>query len=255
MVSHPLDNPIWFSLTTEQYSFARGGPFSVRAEDGRSTPDLPEPVEGTHPSTSGQLALRYEAEVAPFIAIERSIPAVEARARELVSPGEVVYFVGVRPDSWNGWSLLNEGSVWQMLWEPISLPPRSDDGAIELTADDAEAMVDLTTLAFPGFFRRRTHELGRYLGIKRAGQLIAMAGERMRATGLQEISAVCTHPEHTGRGYAAKLSTHLIQTIREQGRQPFLHVGSANSRAQSLYARLGFVKRAELGLWHVRRNA
>ena len=116
------------------------------------------------------------------------------------------------------------------------------------------AMVELTTLAFPGFFRQRTNELGHYVGIKDGAALVSMAGERMRATGFQEISGVCTHPQYVGRGFSAKLNAYMIDYIQARGIHPFLHVSSGNARAQSLYRHLGFVERAELPLWHLRRR-
>jgi predicted GNAT family acetyltransferase len=96
--------------------------------------------------------------------------------------------------------------------------------------------------------------LGHYCGIREGGRLVSMAGERMRATGYQEISGVCTHPDYVGRGYSAKLNACMIDSISARGVQPFLHVSDNNERAKALYRRLGFVARRELGLWHVRRR-
>jgi predicted GNAT family acetyltransferase len=95
-------------------------------------------------------------------------------------------------------------------------------------------MVDLTTLAFPGFFRARTCEMGNYYGIREGGQLIAMAGERMALPGSREISGVCTHPAHRGKGYAAELVVHLMREHADAGLQSFLHVSSANTPAINL---------------------
>ena len=70
-----------------------------------------------------------------------------------------------------------------------------------------------------------------------------MAGERLCLPGYTEISAVCTHPDHLGRGYATALIKMLIQRIRSRGERPFLHVRPENTRAVDLYERLGFQKR------------
>jgi ribosomal protein S18 acetylase RimI-like enzyme len=225
MSAHPMDNPIWHSLTTEQRSFALG------------TDD----------------AVRYPGDVAPFIGIARDGERARTDALDLVDVGESVYFVGVAPRDLTGWEILSESRILQMMWDAATPLPRDRSDIVELTADDAPAMVELTTLAFPGFFRRRTHALGRYCGIKHGNLLVSMAGERMRATGFQEISGVCTHPQYVGRGYSAKLNACMIESICQRGVHPFLHVSSNNSRAQALYRRLGFVARVELPLWYVRR--
>jgi GNAT superfamily N-acetyltransferase len=93
-----------------------------------------------------------------------------------------------------------------------------------MTPDDAPAMVALTDLAFPGFFRARTHEMGAYYGIRIGNELIAMAGERLAVPGFREISAVVTHPAHTGHGYATLLVNRLLQDHAAAGLQSFLHV-------------------------------
>jgi ribosomal protein S18 acetylase RimI-like enzyme len=225
MRAHPMDNPIWSSLTTEQCAFAIGD----------------------------ERARRYAASIAPFVGIPEDNDDSRVAAANLVAPGECVYFVGLGPSDLTGWDLLSDSYILQMMWDFATELPRDRTGIVELSAADAPAMVELTTLAFPGFFRERTVELGRYCGIKNGHQLLSMAGERMRATGFQEISGVCTHPDYIGRGYSAKLNACMIESICARGVQPFLHVSSNNTRAQSLYRRLGFQTRAELRLWHVRR--
>jgi predicted GNAT family acetyltransferase len=104
-------------------------------------------------------------------------------------------------------------------------------------------MIELTALTKPGPFSTRTHELGTYLGIRDAGKLVAMAGERLKVPGFTEVSAVCTHPEHTGHGYARILMSEVMRRIRSRGEAPFLHVREDNVRAIALYERLGFAVR------------
>ena len=101
-------------------------------------------------------------------------------------------------------------------------------------------MVALATLTKPGPFGRRTHELGTYLGIRCDGKLVAMAGERLKVPGYTEVSAVCTHPDHLGKGYARALMTEIMRGIRDVGDIPMLHVRADNARAIELYERLGF---------------
>ena len=126
-------------------------------------------------------------------------------------------------------------------------------GFVELGTPDSPEMIELTALTKPGPFGTRTHELGTYLGIRKDGKLVAMAGERLKVPGHTEVSAVCTHPEHTGKGYAAALMTEVMRRIRERGETPFLHVRQDNTRAIGVYKRLGFRER-KLGHFAVLRK-
>lgn len=124
-----------------------------------------------------------------------------------------------------------------------------------LSAADAPEMVALTDLAFPGFFRARTHEMGSYCGVRDNGQLVAMAGERLALDGYTEISGVCTHPAHRGKGFAQNLLRHLALAHRRQGVVSWLHGGTVNRRAIELYQRLGFEVAREVTLYQVARAA
>ena len=95
-------------------------------------------------------------------------------------------------------------------------------------------------------FGKRTHELGYYVGIRDKGKLVAMAGERLKVPGYTEVSAVCTHPDHVGKGYARVLTNEVMRRIRDRGEKPFLHVRTANTRAVQIYEKLGFRSRVEL---------
>jgi predicted GNAT family acetyltransferase len=95
---------------------------------------------------------------------------------------------------------------------------------VELNTTLSPEMIELTALTKPGPFDKRTHELGTYLGIFREKKLVAMAGERLKVPGYTEVSAVCTHPQHTGHGYARVLMCEVMRRIRERGETPFLHV-------------------------------
>jgi predicted GNAT family acetyltransferase len=124
---------------------------------------------------------------------------------------------------------------------------------IELGSDDIPEMLALTELTKPGPFGTRTRELGTYLGIRQSGNLVAMTGERLAVPGYTEVSAVCTHPDHNGHGYAAALMKAVIKGIRDRGEIPFLHSRADNDRAVRLYERLGFKTRVELHLAVVRK--
>jgi predicted GNAT family acetyltransferase len=114
---------------------------------------------------------------------------------------------------------------------------------IELGSSESPEMLDLTALTKPGPFGTRTHELGAYIGIRDSGKLVAMAGERLKVPGFTEISAVCTHPEHTGKNYARRLMSEVMDRIRARGETPFLHVRQDNTRAIAVYELLGFQAR------------
>jgi predicted GNAT family acetyltransferase len=132
-----------------------------------------------------------------------------------------------------------------ILENEINSPNRADSKAdiVELGLPDSPEMIELTSLTKPGPFGPRTHELGTYLGIRREGKLVAMAGERLKVPGYTEVSAVCTHPDHTGKGYARILMTEIMERIRDRGETPFLHSRADNTRAINLYKLLGFRER------------
>lgn len=124
----------------------------------------------------------------------------------------------------------------------IGTPAETSAGTAEvvtLGADDVPAMMELTKLTKPGPFTRRTHELGTFLGIRIDGQLVAMAGERMKPANYTEITAVCVHPGCRGRGYAQALLGAISRQISARGEIPFLHVFSDNDSAIALYRRQG----------------
>lgn len=125
----------------------------------------------------------------------------------------------------------------------VSLRAAADPEALVLTADDVPDMLDLVARTRPGPFRPRTVELGTYLGIRRGGALIAMAGERLHPPGWTEISAVCTEPAHRGQGLATRLIRAVAAGIRARGETPFLHTAASNTTAIRLYESIGFHRR------------
>lgn len=123
-----------------------------------------------------------------------------------------------------------------------------------LSCADAAEMVELTTVAFPGYFRIRTCEMGSYYGVRDGGRLVSMAGERFAFDRYVEISGVCTHPEYTGKGYAAALIIRLLLDHRRDGWLSCLHLSANNKRAKELYERLGFAVNREVNFHRVVRN-
>ena len=201
---------------------------------------------------STALACRYPADLAPFGATLDYGPEAMRQLFSLLSPGETIYLMGDTPAKVPG---LIPGEVFPCLQMVANDVPSGEPEVlpVPLTAADAPEMVELTTVAFPGFFKARTCEMGVYYGIREGGRLIAMAGERMALPGRREISGVCTHPEYRGKGYAAHLIAHLMKEHAGAGLQSFLHVRSTNAPAISIYKRLGFVVRREVILYPVSR--
>jgi ribosomal protein S18 acetylase RimI-like enzyme len=139
-----------------------------------------------------------------------------------------------------GWRIDREARMLKMIWDNPA--PESDPAAdaIPLRPEHASQAVELATLTNPGPFGIRTPELGEYFGYFDGGRLIAMAGERMCAGDLQEISGICTHPDFQGRGLAKKLTLKLVFRQMQRGKTPFLHVLSHNTPAWTLYRKMGF---------------
>ncbi len=119
---------------------------------------------------------------------------------------------------------------------------------LTLGEPDVAEMLALTAATEPGPFLPATIRMGRYFGVREAGRLIAMAGERLQPDGLTEISAVCTDPDFRGRGHARALVRFLLQLIFADGRTPFLHVKPDNGAAIGLYQALGFTIRRTMQL-------
>jgi ribosomal protein S18 acetylase RimI-like enzyme len=189
----------------------------------------------------------YPQAIAPFFAVPTADTVIERQ--ELVRAGHVpsAYFVGVLPRGLpDGWRLGPAVNVLQLLYQSTSVPQRNNGEYRILAESDNPSMQALANIAFPDFFRSRTRELGTYVGHIENGQLVAMAGERLALEGFREISAVCTHPDHVGRGHAQRLTRVLLEQHRQLGLKSFLHVSEGNLRARGLYESMGFVVRATL---------
>jgi GNAT superfamily N-acetyltransferase len=161
-------------------------------------------------------------------------------------PGESFYCEGWSGNAPAGWQIDTETTMFKMIWNAEM--PLSDDApqAVLLGAPQASQALELAGLTRPGPFGLRTIELGDYFGLFDAGgMLIAMAGERMCAGPLREISGVCTHPEHQGQGLARQLMCKLIRRQMQRGETPVLHVMRDNTGARRLYERMGFRNHAE----------
>ena len=234
---HPLDNVIWQALTTRDASFAE----------------------------SFDSARRFVREVGPLGAFREHGPeGYEALAGLVELGGTVGLFLDAAYEEQAGWNFIVGAPLLQMIADNdgpanartnanLSSNSASNPALIELGPPDSAEMIELTTLTKPGPFGTRTHELGTYLGIRCEGKLVAMAGERLKVPRHTEVSAVCTHPDHTGKRYAQLLMAEIMRRIRERGETPFLHVRGDNARAIEVYKLLGFRER-KLGHFAVLRK-
>ncbi len=183
-------------------------------------------------------AAAYPADVAGFAALPPDPTGQDwDDAAALLGPGRLAILTGDVPTPPPDWTVLMDLPGVQLVDAGVAAAP--DAEAVRLGADDVPEVLDLVARTRPGPFLERTIELGTYLGVRRGGRLVAMAGERMHPTGATEISAVCTDPAHRGQGLAGRLVLAVAHGIRERGELPFLHASASNTGAIRLYEQLG----------------
>ena len=166
--------------------------------------------------------------------------AQAALARLVPAHGELWL---VEPDPWTappGCRIVRTAAIVQMVHDGATALPPTPAGAITLGEDDGSEMLALATLCRPGPYVQHTGRLGRFVGIRRGGRLIAMAGERMAVPGWREVSAVCSHPDARGQGLAAALIGDVVRAMAALGERAFLTSYADNAGAIALYERLGF---------------
>jgi len=220
-----LDNPFWSSLRSRHRELAR------------SIDDV----------------ARFPAEYAPFLGVANADVEAAESFDALIAADESVYLLGVAPPVPAGWRLGAFADLAQMI---CPAPVAAIDGPpiIQLSEAHRADVLTLTALVYPHYFRPRTMELGRYFGIYQDGRLAAMIGERLGMDAYQEISAVCTHPDYNGRGYARQLLAWLSNDTLGRGRMPFLHVSHENKRAKHLYEQNGYHLRRDIPFWSLHRR-
>ena len=224
-----FDNPIWHTLHGPHARFA------IRAGD----------VSG------------FDIARAPFLAVATHDAFIDETKIERLALSGRRHFLGQAPKKLStAWRIVQRSGVAQMHHARADLPNPTPAHRFEiLDARHVPAMLGLTEIAYPEFFRGRTIELGRYLGIFDNGQLVAMAGERMLLPGAVELSAICTHPDFVGRGFAHTLIAELLAHQRAKNLVSFLHVSETNSGAIKLYERMGFSTRETLPLTTIEISA
>jgi GNAT superfamily N-acetyltransferase len=219
-----LDNPIWYSLSETHKNIA---------------------------IDYGTVKF-YNPDYCPFggfIAIDNTANAITEYAK---LSGDFFIF-GEKPDIPENLILKNELVCLQMIiYDKISY--NIEDEIVLLQEKHLEALRGLVKLVYPKYFKKETASLGNYYGIFKNNQLVAITGERLRMDGFIEVSAVITHPDHTGKGYAKQLITHAVRAIIDTKNTPFLHVSESNFGAVKLYETLGFRTRRKISLWNITQN-
>ena len=203
--------------------------------------------------------MRYPPEFSPLSGLPAADPDNLEALQSLVEVGDAVAVAGAHVPEWPAsWETLHRIRIVQMVRRdatPLHVAGTAGGSDIVvLTADDVGDMLALVELTHPGPFCERTIELGKFVGIREHGRLLAMAGERMWVGDHREVSGVCTHPDAQGRGFSRSLMGRVINRMLRAGQIPFLHVESTNERAIAMYTGLGFTRRAELPLLYAKRK-
>jgi predicted GNAT family acetyltransferase len=224
---HPLDRPVWTSLTTYHVGLSEGNDQARRfARDinlfGSACDDSPVGL----------------AALASLVGPEESLYLMQAPAI-VVPPGLVV---------------VKQDEAVQMIGKAGLRMDTAGGDILTLGDSDASEMLALAQLTKPGPFLGRTHKMGHFRGILIDGRLAAMAGERLRFPGYTEVSGVCTHPDFRGRGLARQLSAAVVAGVVSRGERPFLHAWKTNQAAITMYERLGFELRTHVNVAAVRRR-
>lgn len=216
---HLLDNPIYHSLATAHRPFAKG-------------------VEGVY---------HYEEDVAPFAGLKENSKE-NFELLYAISPPEstFVVFTPIAFETPENWKLLTHIDMFQLVYDHAHVPTGDENPFEDLDENHVLEMIDLVKLTQPGPFKSKTILLGNYTGVFQNYQLVSMAGHRFHPAPYIEISAVCTHPDHLGNGYAYTLLREQIKRILAKGQIPFLHVRDDNEGAINLYQKLGFVIRTSM---------
>lgn len=221
MASHLLDRPILATLTG-----ARQAPLAIVREGARRL----DPAFGVF-----------------AVLCDERLESREALGELVAELGDVAIVEPAAPPAIPGTRIVSQALCWQMIADgEVGPAPEPGFEIVDLGPADAAGMLALATLTRPGPFVARTPELGDFVGVNLGGRLVAMAGERMKPDGFTEVSGVCTHPDHRGRGYAAALMRLVMGRIRARGETPFLHAYADNRGAIGIYEGLGFRFRREL---------
>ncbi|QGK75204.1 GNAT family N-acetyltransferase [Flavobacterium sp. SLB02] len=219
-----LDNPVWNSLSEIHKGFVTD-------------------YKGTK---------FYNPDYCPFGGFINSQSTLDASDQYAVL-AENFFIVGEKPQIANSLKIVKELVCLQMIiYNKIEVSITED--IVKLTQENNDQLVHLVNLVQPGYFKNKTASLGNYYGIFKQKQLVAITGERMKMNDFTEVSAIITHPDHTGKGYAKQLIAHCVNNIFSENKTPYLHVVESNIGAIALYEKLGFVTRRKMSFWNISKN-
>ncbi len=216
---HELSNPAWESLCSRQKQFNRGD------DEIRYYPEDVSPFLAVKHWDENDLHL-LSTRVLP----DRSFSMVVEKQVQLPSLFDIIFAI----------------PLYQMVCADLKASTKNGMEVIDLTYEHVPQMLELTAMTKPGPFYERTIDFGNYIGIFEQDKLVAMAGERMKLNGYTEVSAICTHPDHLGKGYASVLFSKASARIVEDGSKPFLHVKKDNEGAIRIYEKFGYRIRSEM---------
>jgi len=226
-MEHLLDNPIYHALTTGHAHFAKG-------------------VDEVK---------YYLKDIAAFAGLKDNSAENLQTLYEISEPNSLFVVFSKTPLTIaTPWTLLLQIDMFQLVYEGQNIAESSNEELTDLDHSHITEMTALVELTKPGPFLAKTIELGNYTGIFADNQLIAMAGHRFFPAPYREVSAVCTHPEHLGKGYAFKILQEQIKRILNRSEIPFLHVKNDNLGAIKLYQKLGFKIRTEMTAYVIKKE-
>ncbi len=199
----------------------------------------------------------FDPEISPFVGFSDGYTKGFDDLHEMLPAERRILYASRRPiDEPKGWKLRAhiEGSQFVFTAKKSSGNKKGNFVLVPLEAKHADEMVALAALTKPGPFDTRTIEFGHYFGIFDKDKLVAMTGQRLHIYDHSEVSAVCTHPDHLGKGYGSHLLEHQVDLILTAGQKPFLHVRADNERAIFLYEQLGFKKNGPMNFYFLKRE-
>jgi len=228
-MDHILDNMVWNAITTGNNDIA-----IINGDVGCYLPDI-APFAGMKIFNDANLKKLYE-----FIPANRSVAISSLHKMDFDE---------------SRWKLLQPMDVTQMVYEhPVNtFTTKNSPLIVPLSDEHVPQMMELTALTRPGPFLQQTIRFKNYFGIFIEDRLAAMSGQRMHPLPYLEVSAVCTHPDFRGLGYAKALMLHVMKIILDNSFIPFLHVLSNNSNAIELYKTISFRTRKQIFVDVIRR--